>query len=114
MTTKAAAPQLPDLARPAAGQPKAAMDQLDVQPFESGLLELARVHHPTVSWWHGYRRAQDRFGSYCYVCDEFIVTWAGNSGPPKTAVVTIDAHKMHHRDGTTPTAKPTSTKRGKR
>lgn len=104
-------PRLPDLARPSADLPKAALDQLDVQPFESGLLTVARVKHPTVSWWHGYRRAETGFGSYCYVCEAFTVSWSGNSGPPKTAVVAIDAHKMHHRDGILPITKP-SKRRG--
>lgn len=95
-------PALPVLAAPPRGQPKAAREQLDVQSFESGLLDLARVHHATVAWWHGYRRAEERFGSYCYVCERFIVTWARNWPIPQIAKQAIHDHKYIHRPGKSP------------
>lgn len=101
----------PELARPAGGLPKAATEQLDLQPWEHDLLALARVHHPAVAWWHGYRRAEERFGSYCYVCESFIITWGGNAGPPKAAVAAIHDHKMSHHNGTDVVVKPTTRKR---
>lgn len=94
--------ELPHLATPTRPKPKAAADQVDVQAFEAGLFDLARVHHPSVTWWHGYRRAEERYGSYCYVCESFIVTWGGNSGPPMAARGAIDDHKYLHRAGATP------------
>lgn len=91
--------RLPELARPAVTGIKARDDQRDVQPFEDGLLALARVHHPTVKWWHGYRRARERYGSYCYVCDDFIVTWDRFAGIPVAAVDAINFHKLDHHAG---------------
>lgn len=85
-----------------AGLPRAANDQYDVQEFEDALLVKARLTHPSVTWWHGYRRSDDDFGSYCYLCDRFIVTWGGNSGPPKVARASIDEHKHTHRPGNRP------------
>lgn len=90
---------LPELVFPPAELPRAAADQLDVQPYESGLLDLARVHHPSVIWWHGYRKSQDRYGSYCYVCEFLIVTWDRFGGVPEMARRAIDDHKRFHRDG---------------
>lgn len=107
MTTRPAL-ALPELAWPPANLPKVARDQADVQPFERDLLDLARVHHPRVTWWHGYRMAEERYGSYCYVCERFTVTWnRSNAGPPKAAVEQISAHKWQHRDGTVVAAQPT-------
>lgn len=94
--------RLPVLATAPARPPRARLDQADVQPFETGLVELARVHHPNVSWWHGYRRAEERFGSYCYVCERFVVTWGGNGSPPAAAREEIDQHKWLHKRGTIP------------
>lgn len=94
--------KLPVLARPAVRQPRAARDQLDVQAWEGGLLDLARVNFPTVRWWHGYRAARDLFGSYCYVCEKFTVTWAGRWGPPDAAKLAIHEHKSQHRAGKLP------------
>lgn len=84
--------------------PKSRADQFDVQAFEGGLLALARVHHPGVHWWHGYRRVGERFGSYCYVCDTPIVLWGGNGSPPMEARTTINEHKYLHRNGVVPLA----------
>lgn len=97
------------LAAPPRGQPKAAREQLTVQPFETQLHEAARENHPTVAWWHGYRKAEERFGSYCYVCERFIVTWARNWPIPQVAKQAIDDHKYIHRPGTRP-ARTTTTK----
>lgn len=91
--------KLPALATAVGRQPKSRLDQADVQPWEQGLVELARVHHPNVSWWHGYRRAEERFGSYCYVCEKFVVTWGGNGSPPAAARDVISEHKWLHRNG---------------
>lgn len=91
--------KLPELARPAANPPKAARDQLDIQAWESGLVDLARVHHPTVKWWHGYRKAEERYGSYCYICERFIVTWDPLSKIPQQAVDQIAMHKTDHFAG---------------
>lgn len=102
---------LPELARPTPPLPKAAREQVDVQPFEHGLVDLARVHHPGVHWWHGYRAAEERFGSYCYVCEQFIVTWHSNRVPNKAAVTEIDAHKWQHRDGAVPLTQSPNRKR---
>lgn len=105
-----AEPVLPVLAAAARAGPKAARDQLDVQAFESGLLDLARITHPTVAWWHGYRRAEERFGSYCYVCERFIVTWARSWPIPIIAKQAIDDHKYLHRAGKLPTHPPITTR----
>lgn len=105
------ADELPPLAVAPLNLPRAAADQGDVQAFEYGLLAVARHNHPTVAWWHGYRRAEERFGSYCYVCETFIVTWSGNSGPPMPARHEIDAHKMSHRERTLRTLPPKHTER---
>lgn len=94
--------------------PRAKLDQATVLPFEDGLLALARVGHPTVSWWHGYRRADDKFGSYCYVCESFIVRWGSNSSPPMEARATIDAHKHLHRSGDLPVTESTKRKGNKK
>lgn len=94
--------KLPVLATPAAKQPKAAREQIDVQPFEFGLLDLARVHHATVAWWHGYRQAEERFGSWCYVCESFTVTWDRKWPIPLRAKQLIDTHKYDHRAGRIP------------
>lgn len=94
--------RLPVLATPATRSPRARLDQTDVQPWEQGLVELARAQHPNVSWWHGYRRAEERFGSYCYVCEKFVVTWGGNGSPPEAARIVIDAHKWLHKRGAIP------------
>lgn len=101
---------LPDLAALPATLPKAAIDQLSVQAFEGGLLTLARVGHPTVAWWHGYRKIGDSYGSQCYVCDRVIAFWGGNSGPPMIARQIIDDHKINHRDGTLPADVPLTDK----
>lgn len=107
------ADELPDLARAGLGGSKAQADQIDVQPYESGLLTLARVHYPTVKWWHGYRKSEDSYGSFCYVCEEFTVKWSGNAGPPMTARQVIHDHKLSHRAGINP--EPASTQpKGKR
>lgn len=103
-------PVLPELASPARAGPKAAREQLDVQAFESGLLDVARVHHPTVAWWHGYRLAEERFGSYCYLCEKFIVTWARKWPIPHIAKHAIDDHKYLHRAGKLPGGRPTQQK----
>lgn len=97
-----AAGEIPELVTDPATRPKAALDQVDVRPFEGGLLALARVHHPTVAWWHGYRHADPGYGSFCYVCDDFIARWGGNSGPTMDARATIDIHKHLHRSGDLP------------
>lgn len=97
--------------RPLPALPKAARDQVTVELFEADLVTAARVYHPTVSWWHGYRRAEERFGSYCYLCEAFTVTWSGNGGPPKAAVTAIDAHKRDHAPGTVPGATSPDRKR---
>lgn len=89
------------------GGPLAMLDQIDIQPFEYGLHDLARVHHPGVHWWHGYRRDDQGFGSYCYVCDRFLVRWGGNGSPPMFARHTISEHKFDHRAGTVPVANST-------
>lgn len=94
--------KLPALAAPRVKQPKAAREQLDIQPYEGGLLELARVHHPSVTWWHGYRKAEERFGSYCYICERFIVTWDRFLSIPQDAQQMIDNHKRSHRNGNLP------------
>lgn len=88
--------------------PRAANDQYDIQEFEDALLAKARVEHPGISWWHGYRRIDEEFGSYCYLCDQFIVKWGGNAGPPKRARATIDEHKHSHRPGSKPRRKQIS------
>lgn len=90
---------LPDLARPPGTLPQAQREQRDIQPWEAGLVELARIHHPTVKWWQGYRRASERFGSYCYLCEKFIVTWDRFAGIPQLAVDRIHSHKYDHRNG---------------
>lgn len=93
---------LPVLATPPVRQPKAAREQFDIQPYESGLLDLARVHHPSVTWWHGYRKAEERYGSYCYVCERFVVTWDRFLPIPLVAQECIDNHKRSHRNGNLP------------
>lgn len=102
---------LPVLARPPSRQPKAAREQLSVQAWESGLHDLARVHHPSVVWWHGYRQAEERFGSYCYVCEKFIVTWSRAWPIPMVAKEAINDHKLMHRAGRFPAPQRTR-KRG--
>lgn len=104
---------LPELARPPSKQPKAAREQLTVEVWEGGLLDLARVHYPTVKWWHGYRQAKERFGSYCYLCERFIVTWSRAWPIPMVAKQAIDDHKFMHRAGRLP-APVSTTKRGTR
>lgn len=105
MTRTAA--KLPTLARPPQKQPKAAREQLDVQAWEGGLLAVAHTRFPTVKWWHGYRIIGDRFGSYCYVCERFIITWSRAWPIPKIAKESIDEHKHHHRRGTLAPPAPT-------
>lgn len=105
--------ELPEIARAGLGGSKAQADQIDVQPYESGLLTLARVRYPTVKWWHGYRKSETSYGSFCYVCEEFTVKWSGNAGPPMTARQAIHDHKLSHRAGMPPAAS-TATTKGKR
>lgn len=91
--------ELPTLARPPQNQPKAAREQLTVQAWEGGLLAVAHTKFPTVKWWHGYRMIEGFFGSYCYVCESFIVTWSRRWPIPKIAAEVIDEHKELHRRG---------------
>lgn len=89
---------LPVIAVPPAVLPKAAREQLDVQPWEVGLSHLARVNHPTVAWWHGYRdRTADGFGSWCYVCDVRIATWSRRWPITEAARRAVHEHKNWHR-----------------
>lgn len=98
--------RLPALALPPRQLPKAAREQIDIQAYEGGLTELARVQHPTIAWWHGYRKIGDLFGSYCYVCDRFVVTWSRAWPIPKVAQETIHEHKNEHRAGALPGGTP--------
>lgn len=93
-----------ELATAPAGAPKAAVDQFDVQPWEYGLLALARRDHPNVSWWHGYRHIDGGWVSQCYVCEVPVVSWPGGGSPPTTARQQIAVHKQQHRDGVWPAA----------
>lgn len=89
---------LPVLAVAPAHLPRAAREQLDVQPWEIGLTNLARVHHRTVAWWHGYRdRTEDGFGSWCYVCESRIATWSRRWPITEAARRAVHAHKNWHR-----------------
>lgn len=106
--------QLPALAWPPVNLPRAARDQLDVQAYEAGLLDLARVHHPTITWWHGYRKAEERYGSYCYVCEQFIVTWDRFLPIPEEGQTQIDTHKREHRASTVRRAAPSTRKAQRR
>lgn len=94
--------QLPTLATPPRKQPKAAREQLDVQAWESGLLDLARAKFPAVVWWHGYRSIGDYFGSYCYICSAYIVTFSRRWPIPIVAKEQIHEHKNQHRAGALP------------
>jgi hypothetical protein len=90
--------QLPPLALPPAAPPKAAREQLDMQPWEAHLVALARLRHPTVAWWHGYRdRTAHGFGSWCYVCDRMVVTWSRRWPITETARRAVHEHKNWHR-----------------
>lgn len=93
---------LPDLVAPAGNRPKTALDQHDVQAWEEGLLALARVRHPTVSWWHGYRRHGEAYADYCYICDAVIVEMTSNGNPSVLARLATDDHKWDHHDGALP------------
>lgn len=104
---------LPALTWPPVSLPRAAADQIDVQAYEAGLLDLARVHHPTVTWWHGYRKAEERYGSYCYVCERFVVSWDRFLPIPDDARSIIDNHKVSHRNGNLPGG-PTKSRKAQR
>lgn len=82
------------LATTPARQPKAAREQGNVQGYEGGLLAVARVHHPTVAWWWGYRQKSDGFGAWCYLCDDRIVKWSQRWPMTQAAREAI----IHHRN----------------
>jgi hypothetical protein len=103
---KRPAAMLPEPATATTGGPKARADQLNVQPWEQGLVALARVHHPTVAWWHGYREIKGAYWSYCYVCDTRITEVAGMGNPSMAVRQVIDNHKNLHRAGVIPGGSP--------
>lgn len=90
---------LPELAAPTPNLPKAAADQLNVQPWEAGLLAVARVRHRTIAWWHGYRAMDQIYGDFCYVCDRFVTGMVGNGNPSMANREALDKHKWLHRGG---------------
>lgn len=96
-----------ELATPAPGGPKSKTDQLDVQAWEAGLVAIARVAHPNVSWWHGYRHVDGGWVSQCYVCDGPVAAWPGGTSPPMTARQDIAKHKHDHHDGIVPSGSTT-------
>lgn len=95
-------PKLPHLAPPTRVAPKAQRDQLFVLGWESELLDQARTDFPAVFWWHGYRQIGDYFGSYCYICSAYIVTFSRRYPIPLIAKQAVDDHKMLHHAGKLP------------
>lgn len=74
--------------------PKAALNQNDVDEREWLLVDRAHTEHPRVIWWHGTKAAPRKFGAYCYLCEDYITTWARNfpiTGKAKDAIA-------RHRD----------------
>lgn len=100
--TVASEPTLPTLPAGPAKIPKARREQISVEPWETGLVTAARVEFPTVAWWHGYRSIGSYFGSYCYVCSAYIVTFSRRYPIPLVAKAQIHAHKFEHHKGTLP------------
>jgi hypothetical protein len=77
---------------------KAEMSQTDVWPWESKLLALARLSHPTVSWWWGMRKVGNNFGAFCYLHDAMIVTWNRRWPMTTKAKVEVGRHRALHRE----------------
>jgi hypothetical protein len=77
---------------------KAEMSQRDVWPWEHKLVALARLTHPTVSWWWGMRQHDSKFGAFCYLHDELIVTWNRRYPMTLKAKVAVGNHRALHRE----------------
>lgn len=76
--------------------PKAAAEQHTIEKWEVKLHNRARLVHPGVFWWHGYRKVGTKFGSYCYVCDLMIATWDRKYPITSKAKDAIHKHKWLH------------------
>lgn len=77
-------------------RPQAEIAQLAVHPSESKLVDIARRRHPTVAWWHGFRRVDGQFGAWCYLCEGFVATWARRYPITGRAKQLIDVHRIMH------------------
>lgn len=78
--------------------PKAALTQLHRDEDEWRLCAVARVTHPRVIWWHGTKQSPVKFGAYCYLCEDYITTWARTFPITGKAKVEIDHHRRWHLD----------------
>jgi hypothetical protein len=68
--------------------------QPDVLAGDFTLREQARLRHPAVLWWWGDRTVGERHGAYCYLCDDFIVTYDSRWPMTREAERAI----LEHRD----------------
>lgn len=72
--------------------------KIDWTPQGAALTDLARVNHPTVSWWWG-RRTVDGVGTIvCYICDSEICPWGGQQRTWDAAHERIRIHEKTHSD----------------
>lgn len=76
--------------------PIAAKAQLGVVDDEWRLVVQAQITHPRVTWWHGIRMGFGKTGSYCYLCDDYAVTWDSNMPITRSAQFAIEYHRDRH------------------
>lgn len=76
--------------------PKAALTQPERSEDEWTLFDMARVNHPRVIWWWGTKTSPVKFGAYCYLCDDYITTWARTFPITGKAKQAIASHRRNH------------------
>lgn len=79
--------------------PKAAETQLVKSETEWALVDKARVAHPRVIWWWGTKQSPVKFGAYCYLCEDYITTWARTFPITGKAKTEIGYHRAMHLEG---------------
>jgi hypothetical protein len=60
------------------------------------LLRAARANHPTVGFWWGRRQIDGHGWVYCYVCDEPVIQWGGQTPLPQNVSGAIIRHRQQH------------------
>lgn len=77
--------------------PRCAKLQRDHDDWEWSLVDLARTHHPRIVWWWGTRGARGKSGAYCYVCGDYVATWALSFPITDKAKNQLAAHRDWHK-----------------
>lgn len=76
--------------------PWAALQQPVRDHIDFLLTEQARAGVRTIAWWWGKRQKDGKAGAYCYLCDDWIVSWDVRWPMTDTAKRIVDEHRKHH------------------